>query len=279
MMKLIQSSLVDQIRLLPRTKLLLVKRSLEKYFYSSGTNIALHNALNNKKAQDFQRRIDQVINKQINYKATVDKIQEIIDHLYKLKDQNILVGVGLTWLYLNDVISGGEAGILGFLYWAGQQGGQSALDKMIPDHRFTLNNLELQLKLSQRSQFFTEAVDDTTKKWVAQMIENGLKKNLNAEQIAQLIKDEAREMIDYRSGIITETELMTAMNMVEVEVFKRNGIEKHRWVTAEDEKVCEEICVPNEVAGPITVGQPFPSGDISPLAHLGCRCYLLPVLP
>ena len=258
---------------------MLVKRSLEKYFYSSGTNIALHNALNNKKAQDFQRRIDQAINKQINYIATVDKIQEIIDHLYKLKDQNILVGVGLTWLYLSDVISGSEAGILGFLYWAGQQGGQAALDKMVPDHRFALNNLELQLKLSQRSQFFTEAVDDTTKKWVAQMIENGLKKNLNAEQIAQLIKDEAREMIDYRSGIITETELMTAMNMVEVEVFKRNGIEKHRWVTAEDEKVCEEICVPNEVAGPITVGQPFPSGDISPLAHLGCRCYLLPVLP
>ena len=93
--------------------------------------------MNNKKAQDFQRRIDQAINKQINYIATVDKIQEIIDHLYKLKDQNILVGVGLTWLYLNDVISGGEAGILGFLYWAGQQGGQSALDKMIPDHRFT----------------------------------------------------------------------------------------------------------------------------------------------
>jgi len=257
---------------------LLVKRSLEKYFYSSGTNIALHNALNNKKAQDFQRRIDQAINKQINYIATVDKIQEIIDHLYKLKDQNILVGVGLTWLYLSDVISGGEAGILGFLYWAGQQGGQAALDKMVPDHRFNFNNLELQLKLSQRSQFFTEAVDDTTKKWTAQMIENGLKKNLNAEQIASLIKEEARNMIDYRSGIITETELMTAMNMVEVEVFKRNHIEKHLWITAEDERV-EDLCLANETAGAIKVGDPFPSGDISPLAHLNCRCYLLPVLP
>src|SRR3990167_9712107 len=99
MMKLIQSSVINQIRYLPRTKLLLVKRSLEKYFYSTGTNIALHNALNNKKAQDFQRKISQAINKQINYIATVDKIQEIIDHLYKLKDQNILLGVGLTFLY------------------------------------------------------------------------------------------------------------------------------------------------------------------------------------
>jgi hypothetical protein len=33
----------------------------------------------------------------------------------------------------------------------------------------------------------------------------------------------------------------------------------------------------NQLAGPVTVGHEFPTGDICPPAHPGCRCLLVPV--
>jgi hypothetical protein len=50
------------------------------------------------------------------------------------------------------------------------------------------------------------------------------------------------------------------------------------WTTAEDHKVCSEICDLNADAGPIPLDHLFPSGDIAPLGHPRCRCALTGVV-
>ena len=48
-----------------------------------------------------------------------------------------------------------------------------------------------------------------------------------------------------------------------------------RWVV-DDEAPCPD-CDDNALAGAVTKGQSYPTGQVHPPAHPGCRCLLLPV--
>jgi SPP1 gp7 family putative phage head morphogenesis protein len=76
---------------------------------------------------------------------------------------------------------------------------------------------------------------------------------------------------------IAITELIRAMAAAAYEVYRQAGIERVIWVTAEDASVCAE-CEANASAGPHWLGDPFPSGAISPPEHPRCRCALLPYM-
>jgi cell division septum initiation protein DivIVA len=48
-----------------------------------------------------------------------------------------------------------------------------------------------------------------------------------------------------------------------------------RWVVDDPEGPCPD-CDDNALAGAVPVGQPFPTGQVGPPAHPGCRCMLAP---
>ena len=48
-----------------------------------------------------------------------------------------------------------------------------------------------------------------------------------------------------------------------------------RWVVDDDEGACPD-CDDNALAGPTPKGQPFPTGQERPPAHVGCRCMVVP---
>ncbi|MDP8988129.1 MAG: DivIVA domain-containing protein [Actinomycetota bacterium] len=48
-----------------------------------------------------------------------------------------------------------------------------------------------------------------------------------------------------------------------------------RWVVDDDEGACPD-CDDNALAGPTPKGQPFPTGQQHPPAHVGCRCMVVP---
>ena len=48
-----------------------------------------------------------------------------------------------------------------------------------------------------------------------------------------------------------------------------------RWVVDDDEGACPD-CDDNTLAGPTPKGQPFPTGQEHPPAHVGCRCMVVP---
>lgn len=266
------------IQKLPRDKLYKLKHVLKKYFYNAGTNIALRSAFNDQKSQEFKDKIKRSLLKQINHIAKEDSISQIVA-VKKITDRNLVVAAGLYWMAFEDSFPGGNAGVLAFLLYAANQGGQSALDKMIPPpHNFKLENLELQMFLKDRLDFLKKTLDSTSIEWVATTIQKGLQMNLSTAEIVSFLKKEAENMAVDRSDLITETELAVVMSKIESETFKRNTIVQFIWHTSEDERVCTEICMKNDLKK-VGIGENFPSGHDLPPAHLRCRCFTIPVLP
>lgn len=250
----------------------------QKYFYTAGYNIGFHTVILQKKSKDFKKQTSAAIEKQILNIAKADKLYDLVRHKEKAVDKNLLLLLGAIWLSFDKSINIGKLGILAYLLWVGEQGGQIALDKIVPDRVFDLKNPNIERQLLERTAFLISTVDKTTQKWVAQTIEEGLNNGWDVERIALYLKGEANKVAADRAGIITETEIMNALNLVEVETFDKNGIQMHKWITSADERV-EELCLANEAAGAVKVGDIFPSGADQPPQHINCRCFLLPVLP
>ena len=66
-----------------------------------------------------------------------------------------------------------------------------------------------------------------------------------------------------------------AVSVATVEAYKDFGVEQYEWLSLDPCEVCSE----NSDAGPIAMGEEFPSGDTEPPAHPNCRCTVLPVIP
>lgn len=271
---------VGELAKLPLAQLGQFKQVLNKFFYATGTNVHFWAANRNKKTIAFRNKVANAIKRQILDIAEVDKISKIINRTVKAEINNTTVAVTTLWLAFHESIIGGTEAIFLFLLWAGEQGGKTAMDKMIPaNQQFSLKNLEIQNQLKNRMDFLTRVVDRTTIGWVATTINDAIKQGVTSPmEITKLLRASAQEIAMERADIITETELITAMNLVEDETYRRNGIKKHRWMTSRDERV-DEACLENESRGAISIGQEFPAGATIPPQHILCRCYLLPVLP
>jgi len=234
-----------------------------------------------KPTSNFKKKVKVAIEKQINHIAKLDKISEIVGKRTKIEDEGLIVEVGFGWLAFNDTFKGGNEAVLLYLLWAGAEGGQAGLDKMFPptpSYEFKLESLELKNKLDERVAFLNGALDKTGIRWTAEVIEEGIKNGMTNSQIVRFLKSKASVIATERADVITETELVTAMNIVELETFKRNGVNRIKWITSLDERVCVQ-CVGNEEAGAIPLGDNFPMGAIAPPQHIRCRCYLVPILP
>ena len=79
-----------------------------------------------------------------------------------------------------------------------------------------------------------------------------------------------------RAARIAQSEVTRAMAAGAAEVYRLAGVQWVEWVTAEDARVCA-LCDANEAAGPVFLGQSFPSGAMAPPQHPRCRCALMPV--
>ncbi|MFN5651280.1 MAG: hypothetical protein ACK49M_07385, partial [Actinomycetes bacterium] len=47
------------------------------------------------------------------------------------------------------------------------------------------------------------------------------------------------------------------------------------WLVDAESACCGD-CADNSLAGAVTKGQAFPTGDMHPMAHTGCRCLIGP---
>ena len=81
-----------------------------------------------------------------------------------------------------------------------------------------------------------------------------------------------------RAKMIARTELGDLWAGTQMEVFSAMGIEYATWKTSGLPNVCG-LCLGNQEAGPVKLGEPYPSGAIRPLEHPNCACVLIPVLP
>lgn len=93
-----------------------------------------------------------------------------------------------------------------------------------------------------------------------------------AAELEAAIKAMLESGTDSRLIVITET--TRAMSAAAMESYRAGGIEKVRWITRSGNPCA--ICLANEAAGPRYLGEPFPSGSVSPPEHPNCECALIP---
>jgi len=80
------------------------------------------------------------------------------------------------------------------------------------------------------------------------------------------------------ANTVAWTETARAQGAAASEIYRQRGVARNEWMTAHDQRVCP-LCAANDAAGPVDVGDPFPSGDVWPPGHPRCRCALIPTLP
>jgi len=119
-------------------------------------------------------------------------------------------------------------------------------------------------------------IDGTTRALIRSTIVQALEEGWTKEELAKALSE------DYafsaaRAATIAATELADALTHVELEAWRESGVVKSiQWVVSDAEGVCA-VCEANEEAGPVDLGNIFPSGDDGPPAHPNCRCWHEPI--
>lgn len=90
-----------------------------------------------------------------------------------------------------------------------------------------------------------------------------------AAQLASVLDDPAA------ATPVAHTMMTLARSAAAVAGYLESGVTHVEWSAARDSRVCPD-CRANSMAGPLLIGQPFPSGGLLPPGCQGCRCALLP---
>lgn len=111
---------------------------------------------------------------------------------------------------------------------------------------------------------------------IAAVLSEALERGASVQETAQAL----RGVLDNATWAHTTawTEMNRATSAAALAEYAAEGIAASEWMTAFDQRVCPR-CRANEDAGPVLLGERFPSGDRHPPGHPRCRCGLLPVLP
>ena len=153
----------------------------------------------------------------------------------------------------------GWASAIAILGIGAADGAEQALENLIADGHQRLAWI-LQTRMSRLERVLLQA----------------LREGWSADELAQAIRDILGSLASALLVAISET--TWASSWAAFAVYKAAGVEWVRWQTRNDSLVCFR-CKSNQNASPVRLGQPFPSGDLRPLAHPRCRCSLLPSSP
>ena len=123
-------------------------------------------------------------------------------------------------------------------------------------------------RVSRMAAQWIDEVTDTRMRRIAAILAKGG----SAAELEAAVKAVLESESD--ADLIARTEVMRAMQLAALDVYRAAQVQKVRWVT-HSANPCP-VCIANEAAGPRWLGEPFPSGDVAPPAHPNCQCALVP---
>lgn len=251
---------------------------IEKFVYKKGTNVALFNAEQSKEYKKFKEDLQKALMAQIRHIADrTETINTLLLWTKAAQPDNPQLIKEVSIALADETLDNQDIEISGYLTWAGEQGGQAALDKLGVDAIFGLVNKELLDYFDDYTQLLIQTLDETTKKWIAETLQNGKTQGLTPDQISNLLVDEGKGITKIRAERIVLTETAKAMSRVELETYRRYGVEEKIWRTSRDERVCP-VCAPMD-GERRKVKDNFSQGIEGPPAHVSCRCYMEQVVP
>jgi hypothetical protein len=103
--------------------------------------------------------------------------------------------------------------------------------------------------------------------------------------IDSLVNRYQARFMRHRAQVIAEHETFTALHTGRQQMWRQMAevgaidpaTDLQEWIVVADDATCE-ICLPNH-GERRKMGEPFPSGDTAPPAHIGCRCDIRIVTP
>lgn len=238
--------------------------------------MALYNAEHSKTYKAFETRLRKALLSQIKKIANYKDTLPLLMSLAKGRTPTVELLSQVSVLINKDKLSD-KVDLKLYLEWAGNQGGQAALDKLAINAIFGLKDQRLIDYFSDYSNLLIDSVDDYTKEWIAAKIQEGKDQGLTPFEIQKMLEDAGDAISAIRAERIVLTETNRAMSTIEIEAARRNNIEEKIWRTSLDERVCP-ICAPLE-GEKQSIMRGFSGGINYPPAHVSCRCYLEEVIP
>ena len=180
--------------------------------------------------------------------------------------------------------------MLALAFFWGQKGNEE-INLPLDDFRVTPSLIKWSKTYSKK---MATSMNQTTLDKLKKHIETGLNKGEGLPKIESRIKGIFEEGRNVRSKVMARTEVSRSVNEGRIEAWEQSGIvEKKRWVTAGDERVCD-YCGPMEGktinlrSNFFKKGDEFLGNSKTPLKldydsvpgnplHANCRCDLVPI--
>lgn len=115
-----------------------------------------------------------------------------------------------------------------------------------------------------------QAVSGTRLEDVARVLLNGA--DTDTEELAAAVRDALGD--EDRAHGVALTETVTVAGLAAMALYRDRGVEMGRWVT-DSGNVCP-LCRANADAGPVPIGEAYPSGATDVPQHPRCRCQIVP---
>lgn len=114
-------------------------------------------------------------------------------------------------------------------------------------------------------------ITDTLRDQFAGMMRVSIEETEGQFGFAKRLRQEWAHLSKVRSKLIAVTEWNRAASAATHNGYVRQGVQQVIWLTAGDDRVCP-TCDDNSAEGAVGINLGFPSGDLYPPAHPGCRC-------
>ena len=118
----------------------------------------------------------------------------------------------------------------------------------------------------------TGGLDETTVERLRTALADTYQAGGDYDALVKAVQDEYAGFNDVRAGMIAQTEMNAAYNAGRKQLGLDMGFNEKAWNP--DGTACVEICVPNVLAGWISIEDDFESGDDAPPGHPNCDCSL-----
>jgi len=141
---------------------------------------------------------------------------------------------------------------------------------------FELTDEEIKFHLENRVIRFGAGLSDDIINDARQLIFNNIYLDNKAVRDVAALIERGHGIIGWRALKIARTEAQAGFSSAMYDMFERSGVKYHTWRTVGDSRVRPQH-VANEIAGPIPIGTPFPSGQYHPgdgVLSINCRCAL-----